>query len=105
MRVGGYNHGLRTYEDWDYMLRLAAQPLSWAHSGTVGVVHHPGGGLSGQASLKHARDELRVLRLNYEVARRHVGLPVFLAAVGRVVASRSKWAVLQWYWRKRAWIE
>jgi hypothetical protein len=69
LKVGGYKHSLRTYEDWDYTLRLAAESLVYRHSGTEGVVVHPAGDLSRQAQLRHARDELRVLRLNYEIAR------------------------------------
>jgi hypothetical protein len=105
LRIGGYNHDLQTYEDWDYILRLAAQPLSWVHSGTEGLAHHPGGGLSRQAQLRHARDELRVLRLNQEIARQHVGMPLLLAMAGRVVASRSKWGMIEWYGRSRERIE
>jgi glycosyltransferase involved in cell wall biosynthesis len=105
LKIGGYNHNLRTYEDWDYILRLAAQPLSWVHSGTEGIALHPGGGLSRQAQLSHARDELRVLRLNQEIARQHVGMPLLLAMAGRVVASRSKWGMIEWYGRNRERIE
>ena len=101
LKVGGYNHSLRTYEDWDYTLRLAAESLVWHHSGTEGVVVHPAGDLSRQAQLRHARDELRVLRLNYEIARKYVGLPLLLKTAGRVVASRSKWGMIEWYRRKK----
>jgi glycosyltransferase involved in cell wall biosynthesis len=104
LRIGGYKHNLRTYEDWDIILRLAAQPLRWAHSGTTGLVHHPGGGLSRQGSFDHMRDELRVLRLNEEMIRRHVGLPYLLAKVGRLVAVRSKWAALYIYWDRKRWL-
>ncbi len=100
-RIGGYNHGLRTYEDWDYTLRLAAQPLSWIHSGTEGLVHHPGGGLSRQSQLAHMRDELRVLRLNREMIRRLTGTPSLSVAAGRLVAVRSKWWMINVYWRLR----
>jgi glycosyltransferase involved in cell wall biosynthesis len=101
LKVGGYNHDLRTYEDWDYLLRLAAEPLFWRHSGMEGVVVHPAGGLSRQAQLRHARDELRVLRLNHAIARQYVGLPLLLETAGRVVASRSKWGMIEWYRRKK----
>ena len=99
LKVGGYNHSLRTYEDWDYTLRLAAQSLLWAHSGGEGVAVHPAGGLSRQPQLRHARDELRVLRLNQEIVRRHVGLPLLLTTASRVLASRSKWGMIDWYRR------
>lgn len=102
LNVGGYNHDLRTYEDWDYLLRLAAEPLFWRHSGVEGVVVHPAGGLSRQAQLRHSRDELRVLRLNYEIARKYVGLPLLLETAGRVIASRSKWGMIEWYRRKKS---
>ncbi len=101
LRIGGYNHNLRTYEDWDYILRLAAQPLCWAHSGTEGLVAHPGGGLSNQGALEHMRDRLRVLRLNQEVVRRHVGLSLLLATVGNLVASGLKWWIVPWYWNTK----
>jgi glycosyltransferase involved in cell wall biosynthesis len=101
LRVGGYNHSLRTYEDWDYILRLAAQPLYWAHSGTEGLAHHPGGGLSRQRPIEHVRDELRVLHLNQGMARRHVGLPLLLVTAGRVVGSRSKWWIVGGYRQKK----
>jgi glycosyltransferase involved in cell wall biosynthesis len=103
LRIGGYNHSLRTWEDWDYSLRLAAQPLRWAHSGTEGHVLHigSGGGLSNQRSIEHMRDELRVLRLNHEIARRHVGLPLLLATAGKVVVFRSKWVIVPRYRRMR----
>ena len=101
LRIGGYNHGLRTYEDWDYILRLAAQPLHWMHSGTVGTVIHPGGGLSRQTQIEHMRDELRVLRLNHQMIRRHVGSGILLATAGRVVAVRSKWWMVIGYWHLR----
>jgi glycosyltransferase involved in cell wall biosynthesis len=105
VRIGGYNHNLRTYEDWDYVLRLAVQPLRWAHSGVEGLVAHPAGGLSRQTSLEHMRDELRVLRLNQNIARRHVGLPLLLATAARIVGFRTKWWLLYSYWRKRGWVE
>jgi glycosyltransferase involved in cell wall biosynthesis len=101
LNIGGYNHDLRTYEDWDYLLRLVAEPLFWRHSGTEGMVVHPGGGLSRQAPLRHARDELRVLRLNYGIARKYVGLPLLLETAGYVVASRSKRGMVRWYRRKK----
>jgi len=101
LRIGGYNHNLRTYEDWDYILRLAAEPLHWAHSGVEGTVAHPGGGLSTQAQNEHMRDELRVLRLNYRLIRRHLGLPILLATAGRVVATRSKWWMVDRYRQMR----
>lgn len=103
LRIGGYNHSLRTYEDWDYIVRLAAQPLGWIHSGTEGPVLHigPGGGLSKQGSMEHLRDELRVLSLNQRIFRRHVGLPRFLGAAGRTAAFRTKWLIVGWYWRRR----
>jgi glycosyltransferase involved in cell wall biosynthesis len=105
LRIGGYNHKLRTYEDWDYILRLAAQPLSWVHSGVEGLAHHPGGGLSRQTPIAHMRDELRVLFLNRGLARRHVGLPLLLAVTGRTVAVRSKWWIVNRYWHIRGWDE
>ena len=97
LRIGGYNHNLRTYEDWDYMLRLATQPLCWVHSGTAGLVAHPAGGLSRQSSLEHMRDELRILRLNQGIIRQHTGLPLLLKTAGRVVAFRSKWWLVPMY--------
>jgi len=97
LRIGGYNHNLRTYEDWDYMLRLATQPLCWAHSGTAGLVAHPAGGLSRRSPLEHMRDELRVLRLNQGIVRQYVGFPLLLETAGRVVAFRSKWWLIRRY--------
>ena len=105
LRIGGYNHSLKTYEDWDYTLRLAARPFCWVHSGTEGLEHHPGGGLSNQRAIEHMRDQLRVLRLNEEIVRRHVGVPGLLATAGRVIAFRSKWGMKHWYWRRRGWID
>jgi len=96
--MGGFNRSLRTYEDWDYVLRLAAQPLPWAHSGVEGTVHHPGGGLSRQSQIEHLRDEFRVLRLNHRIIRRHAGLGTLLSTTGRVVAVRSKWGIVNAYW-------
>jgi glycosyltransferase involved in cell wall biosynthesis len=101
LRIGGYRHDLRTYEDWDYVLRLATQPLRWAHSGTEGLVHHPAGGLSRQAPHEHMRDELRVLRLNQEMLSRHAGLPLLVATASRVIASRSKWWLVPKYRERR----
>jgi len=103
LKVGGYNHSLRTYEDWDYILRLAAEPLVWVHSGTEGVVVHPAGGLSRQSHFRHARDELRVLRFNHEIARQHVGLPLLLATAGRLVAHHTKRGMIKWYRRTKGW--
>jgi len=97
LSIGGYNHNLRMYEDWDYMLRLAAQHLCWAHSGTAGLVAHPAGGLSRSSPLLHMRDELKVLRLNQEIVRRHVGLRPLLETAGSVVAFRSKWWLVPRY--------
>jgi glycosyltransferase involved in cell wall biosynthesis len=105
LRIGGYNHALRTYEDWDYILRLAAQPFRWAYSGAEGLAAHPAGGLSRQPSLEHMRDELRVLRMNQAIARRHAGLPSLLAVASRIVAFRVKWWMLWSYWRKRGWVD
>jgi hypothetical protein len=104
LRIGGYNHGLRTYEDWDYVLRLAAQPLTWVHSGTEGLAHRASSGLSRQGNLDHVRDELRVLSLNRKLVRCYAGLPFLLATAGKVVAFQSKW----WIWthfRKRGWVQ
>ena len=97
LAIGGYNHDLRTYEDWDYILRLATQPLGWAHSGTEGLVAHQAGGLSRQSSIEHMRDELRVLRLNRKIVRRDIGLSLLLETAGRVVAVRSKWWLVSRY--------
>ena len=100
-RIGGYNHNLRTYEDWDYILRVAAEPLHWAHSGTEGTVAHRGGGLSRQTQIEHMRDEIRVLRLNHRMIRRHVGSRILLSTAGRVVAFRLKWWGVNEYRRVR----
>ena len=99
LAIGGYNHNLRTYEDWDYMLRLATQPLRWAHSGSAGLVAHPAGGLSRGSPIEHVRDELKVLRLNQAIVRQHVGFPLLVATAGRVVAFRSKWWLIRRYRR------
>jgi glycosyltransferase involved in cell wall biosynthesis len=102
-RIGGFNHHLPTYEDWDYTLRLAAQSLRWVHSGTEGLVHHLGGGLSRQSSLLNMHDELHVILLNRQIARELVGFPTLIRIVGRVIAVRTKWWIVPWYWRKKGW--
>ncbi len=56
---------------------------------------------AGRVMLRHARDELRVLRLNYEIARKYVGLPLLLKTASRVVACRSKAGMIEWYRRKK----
>lgn len=101
LTAGGYRHTLRTYEDWDYTLRLAALPLNWTHSEIVGLVAHPAGGLSRQGPLEHLRDQLHVLYLNEALIRRHVGLTFFFAKTARLAASRTKAQVLRVYSRRR----
>lgn len=101
LRIGGHNRRLQTYEDWDYILRLAAEPLQWVHSGAEGLVHHPGGGLSNQRATRHMLEQLRVLRVNRELARHHVGLPTLAAVTGKVIVSGVKWTIIPWLWETR----
>jgi glycosyltransferase involved in cell wall biosynthesis len=100
--IGGYDHSLRTYEDWDYKIRLAAQPYGWVHSGVTGVVvRRHGSGLSATPPLQQMRDRYRVLVRNRGLAWRHAG-PVFLARMSaRVAMSGLKWSTVIWYWDKK----
>jgi glycosyltransferase involved in cell wall biosynthesis len=101
LMIGGYNHSLRTYEDWDYTLRLAATPLNWVHSGTVGSIHNLRGGLSRQGAMEHLLDELRVMGLNRGLARRHVGTSALLWAAARTIGFRARWGIQNWHRRRK----
>jgi glycosyltransferase involved in cell wall biosynthesis len=100
--IGGYQHDLGTWEDWDYMLRLATTPYDWVHSGTVGLVVRLGTrGLSNIEPHQHARQRYLVIRRNQDILRAHVGLPFLALAAGRVLVVGAKWQWKTWYWRAR----
>lgn len=102
MEIGGYQHDLKTWEDWDYMIRLAMTPYGWVHSGTVGLVVRLGtGGLSNIEPYQHARQRYLVVRRNQDLLRAHVGLPFLALAVGRVLLVGAKWQGMTSYWRAR----
>ena len=100
MEIGGYQHDLRTWEDWDYMLRLAMTPYGWVHSGAVGPVVRLGTrGLSNIEPYQHAKQRCLVIWRNQELIRANVGLPFLALALGRVVLVGAKWQGKTWYRR------
>ncbi len=97
--IGGYQHDLRTWEDWDYMLRLAMTPHRWLHSGTIGVVHRlETQGLSQMEPYQQARQRWSIVRRNYGAIRSHVGLPFLAVAVARMLLVSARWQATTWYW-------
>jgi glycosyltransferase involved in cell wall biosynthesis len=102
LELGGYQHDLQTWEDWDYMLRLAMTPYRWIHSGTIGLVVRLGTkGLSNLEPYEHARQRLVVVRRNQDSLRAQVGMPFLAVAIGRVLLAGAKWQSMSWYWRVR----
>jgi glycosyltransferase involved in cell wall biosynthesis len=100
MCIGGYNHDLKYYEDWDYKIRLAAQPGNWIHSGVEGVVirlhGRHGGGLSRIPYHKHGKWRLAVLSANKNLVCGHLGRATYYGIIGRTVAWSIKWQLIEW---------
>jgi glycosyltransferase involved in cell wall biosynthesis len=105
MRIGGYDHTLKYYEDWDYKIRLAAQPGRWIHSGVEGVVHRlhgrQGEGLSTMPYHQHARWQLAVMNANKQLIRGQLGRTSYYGIIGRIIAWSTKWQLTEWGWRAR----
>ena len=100
--IGGYRHHLRTYEDWDYKIRLVAHDCDWVHSGIVGVaIRRHNQGLSAAPPWLHMLDRLRVMRLNWQLLRAHIDTPFILRILAKVVLTGVKWSALTWYWEMR----
>ncbi len=102
-RIGGYNLTIEYYEDWDYKIRLAAEPGRWIHSGVEGVVHRlhgrPGKGLSRMPYHRHARWQLAVMDANKQLIRGHLGWATYYGIIGRILARSTKWQLTEWGWQ------
>lgn len=107
--IGGYRHELRTYEDWDYKIRLAAWPGTWAYAGVEGVVvrvhGRHGRGLSRMPQYRHARARLAVIRANRELITQQLGWAHYYRTIGWILGRSTKWQVKQWYWRVQEKLE
>jgi glycosyltransferase involved in cell wall biosynthesis len=102
LEMGGYDHSLRTYEDWDYKIRLVALPRAWVHSGVTGVViRRHGHGLSSVPIGQHIHDQYSVLKRNRGLAYGHVGRTFFLLTGARLTLMGTKWWLLTQYWSHR----
>jgi glycosyltransferase involved in cell wall biosynthesis len=98
--IGGYRHGFRTYEDWDYKIRFVAEDCEWTHSGVVGVViRRHRHGLSAAPPWRHTTDRLRVVTSNRQLLRKHVGAGFLCRVAGRIALSGAKWSTLTLYWQ------
>ncbi|MEM6338710.1 MAG: glycosyltransferase family 2 protein [Pseudomonadota bacterium] len=74
LEVDGMNHQIPVYEDWDFKIRLAAQPSKWAYSGVKGTAYRQtGSGLSSMNSRKLIKDQFEVLWLNRDLLEKHIG--------------------------------
>jgi glycosyltransferase involved in cell wall biosynthesis len=103
MSIGGYKHELRYYEDWDYKIRLAAQPGTWTHSGVEGVVirlhGRHGGGLSKIPYYQHGAWQVAVVRSNRRLVCDRLGRASYYAVIGRILARSAKWQMTEWRWQ------
>jgi glycosyltransferase involved in cell wall biosynthesis len=101
-QIGGYAHGLRVYEDWDYKIRLAAVRGVWAHSGVEGVVvrlhGRHGEGLSRMPYYKHGMWQLAVMRANKKLVLERLGRGFYYAVVARILGRSTKWQLKEWRW-------
>ena len=89
LKVGGYRHSLKMYEDWDIKLRLARDAARWVQSGTIGVAHrHHGAGLSDLDSLTHLQHMLDVIYSNRPWLEPMLGVNSIKNALARVIQSR-----------------
>ena len=74
LRVGGFRHELRAYEDWNLKIRLAAEPNDWICSGHVGIAYRQTGkGLSSITWRQHRLAMLRALKNNQALLEESLG--------------------------------
>lgn len=84
LEVDGMNHKIPVYQDWEFKIRLAAQPSKWAYSGVKGTAYRKtGSGLSSMNVLRHIKDQNEVLWLNRDLLKKHIGELGFQKSVAR----------------------
>lgn len=74
LRVGGFHHDLKAYEDWNLKIRLAAESNDWICSGQVGIAYRQTGkGLSSMTWRQNRLAMLRALKNNQALLENSLG--------------------------------
>lgn len=90
LKIGGANHRLSTYEDWDLKIRLANAEEKWAYSGVDGTAYRQTDhSLSKMDSLAHINAQLKVLLLNQNLLTEAIGYWSFLKSMVRVPTRKA----------------
>ena len=88
IEVGGINHNIGRYEDWDLKIRLASQYSHWSYSGIEGIVYRRApDSLSAMPLQNHIQWQFKVLWLNRELLIGQLGYLNFLQAFNRILFS------------------
>ena len=89
MNVGGTNHHISIYEDWDFKIRLAAQSGCWAYSGVKGTAYRrTGSGLSSINALQHINNQCQVLWSNRDLLEKYIGRLGFWKSITLVTPTQ-----------------
>jgi glycosyltransferase involved in cell wall biosynthesis len=92
--AGRFAHGLKTYEDWDLKLRLAALDSHWVHSGTTGVAYRKNKkGLSTRKKQERLFTHLQIISGNSDWLIKELGQEAvgkaLIKIVGRDIGYRK----------------
>ncbi|MEQ9371199.1 MAG: glycosyltransferase family 2 protein [Coleofasciculus chthonoplastes F3-SA18-01] len=91
LEIGGIQHSLKKYEDWEFKIRLAACPNPWIHSGIDGINYRKTNfGLSQDNSLMHIKYQYQALRLNHKLIREYLGEQQFWLSLGKVLLTTGR---------------
>ena len=91
IEVGGINHNIDRYEDWDFKIRLANQYSQWSYSGIEGIVYRRAlGSLSAMSLQNHIQWQFKVVWLNRELLINQLGYLNFLQVFNRILFSNLK---------------
>lgn len=91
LEVGGMNHSINRYEDWDFKIRLTDRYSNWAYSGVAGTAYRrTGSGLSTMNPLNHVKHQYRVLQLNRDLLVREIGYSRFGKSLARVLYRNGR---------------
>jgi glycosyltransferase involved in cell wall biosynthesis len=96
LEVGGMNHYITRYEDWDFKIRLATYSTKWAYSGVEGIAYRrTGSSLSSMSLARHMKHQYEVLWLNQELLKKHIGDRGFWKSIVRVLYRNGRAAIGQ----------
>ncbi len=90
LEVGGINHKIARYEDWEFKIRLAARPIKWIHSGIEGIVYRrTGEGLSSMSQVSRIKYQCEVLWLNHDLLIQQIGYGNFCHSFARITMKQG----------------